>query len=71
MAHAPQPRRSRKKMLAGTLIGVAAAPAIMMGVAGTAQAAELGPVADYVDQNVSDTEHEIGAVLDDLGLAAE
>jgi hypothetical protein len=47
-------------------------PALALGVAApAANAAELTPVAQYLDHTVADTEAEVGAVLDDLGLAAE
>jgi hypothetical protein len=46
-------------------------PAFVLGLAApAANAAELTPVAEYVDQTVADTEAEVGAVLDDLGLEA-
>ncbi|WP_433802745.1 hypothetical protein [Actinomycetospora sp. CA-084318] len=55
-------------------LGLAAlvGPALALGVAApAANAAELTPVAQYLDHTVADTEAEVGAVLDDLGLAAE
>ncbi len=52
------------------LAGLVAAPLSALALSGAAQAAELTPVAEYVDQNVADTEAEVGAVLDDLGLKA-
>ena len=48
-----------------------AGPALAVGIAApAAHAAELTPVAKYLDHNVSDTEAEAGAALDDLGLEA-
>lgn len=47
-------------------------PALAVGIAApAASAAELTPVAQYVDHTVSDTEHEAGGALDSLGLEAE
>ncbi|MEJ2866601.1 hypothetical protein WCD74_02415 [Actinomycetospora sp. OC33-EN08] len=46
-------------------------PALALGVAApAANAAEVTPIAEYLDQTVADTEAEVGAVLDDLGLEA-
>lgn len=42
----------------------------MIGMAGPASAAELTPVAQYVDTTVSDLEGMLGGVLDALGLKA-
>ncbi|NMO93113.1 hypothetical protein [Actinomycetospora sp. TBRC 11914] len=48
-----------------------AGPALAVGIAApAANAAELTPVAKYVDHNVSDTEHEVGGALDSVGLEA-
>lgn len=48
-----------------------AGPALALGVAApAAHAAELTPLAQYGDHTVADTEAELGAVLDDLGLEA-
>lgn len=50
---------------------VLAGPALTIGVAApAASAAELTPVAQYLDHTVSDTEHELGGALDSLGLEA-
>ncbi|MET0191453.1 MAG: hypothetical protein ABW212_20805, partial [Pseudonocardia sediminis] len=70
MAHAPQPRRSKKAILGGAALALVAAPAVWLGVAGSASAAELTPVAEYLDQTVADEEASIGAALDALGLEA-
>ena len=54
-------------------LGLAAlvGPALALGVAApAANAAELTPVAQYLDQTVADTEAEIGGALDALGLEA-
>jgi hypothetical protein len=69
MANAPQPARRNARRKAA-LVGLIAAPLSVLAFSGAAQAAELTPVAEYVDQNVADTEAEIGAVVDDLGLEA-
>ncbi|HEY2225927.1 hypothetical protein [Actinomycetospora sp.] len=48
-----------------------AGPALAVGIsAPAANAAEVTPVAKYLDHSVSDTEHEVGAAIDDLGLEA-
>lgn len=65
-----QPRRSKKAVVGGAVLGLIAAPAVLLGVSGTAQAAELTPVAEYLDGTVADTEAQVGAVVDDLGLKA-
>ena len=53
-------------------LAAAVGPALALGVAApAAQAAELTPVAEYVDHTVADTEHEVGGAVDELGLAAE
>lgn len=70
MAHAPRPRRSKKAILGGAALALVAAPALMLGVAGTASAAELTPVAEYLDGAVADEEAAIGGALDSLGLEA-
>ncbi|TCK27092.1 hypothetical protein [Pseudonocardia endophytica] len=68
MANAPQPaRRNRRKAV---VAGLVAAPLAVLAFSGSAQAAELTPVAEYLDQTVADTEAQLGAVLDDLGLKA-
>ena len=69
MANAPQPARRNARRNA-VLAGIVAAPLAVLAISGAAQAAELTPVAEYLDQNVADTEAEVGAVLDDLGLKA-
>lgn len=54
-------------------LGLAAlvGPALALGVAApAANAAELTPVAQYLDHTVADTEAEIGGALDSLGLEA-
>ncbi|GAA4965071.1 hypothetical protein WHI96_02870 [Pseudonocardia tropica] len=69
MAHAPQPARRRRALaLVG---GVVAAPLAALALTGTAQAAELTPVAEYLDDTVADTDAQIGAVVDALGFEAE
>ncbi|MEV1292812.1 hypothetical protein [Pseudonocardia sp. NPDC049635] len=68
MANAPQPARRRRAL---TLVGAAiAAPIATLAFTGSAQAAELTPVAEYLDAAVADTSAQIGAALDELGLAA-
>lgn len=67
MANAPQPARRRALTLVGAVI---AAPLATLAFTGSAQAAELTPVAEYVDTTVADTEAQVGAVLDALGLEA-
>ncbi|MEQ3550977.1 hypothetical protein WIS52_10875 [Pseudonocardia nematodicida] len=65
MANAPRRRRAL------TLVGAAiAAPLATLAFAGSAQAAELTPVAEYLDETIADTESQIGEVLDALGLEA-
>lgn len=70
MANAPQPRRTRKAVIGSAVLGLIAAPAVVFGVTGTAQAAELTPYAEQVDADVAATEADLGAALDDLGLEA-
>ncbi len=70
MAHAPRPRRSKKAVLGGAAVALVAAPAVMLGVSGTASAAELTPIAEYLDGAVADTEAQLGGALDSLGLEA-
>ncbi|RRO14733.1 hypothetical protein EIL87_18510 [Saccharopolyspora rhizosphaerae] len=50
--------------------GVLAVPALMIGLALPANAAELTPIAEAVDATVADTLSSVGAALDALGLAA-
>ncbi len=53
-------------------LGAIALPGIALGVAApAASAAELTPIAQYTDHTVSDTEHEAGGAIDELGLAAK
>ncbi|GLZ50010.1 hypothetical protein Acsp06_61950 [Actinomycetospora sp. NBRC 106375] len=61
---------SKNRTRASVLLGLVAVPAIMVGMALPASAAEVTPIAEYVDSTVADTEAEVGAVLDDLGLEA-
>ncbi len=69
MAHAPQKARRRRALaLVG---GVVAAPLAALALTGTAPAAELTPVAEYLDDTVADTDAQIGAVVDALGFEAE
>lgn len=42
----------------------------MLGLTGTASAAEITPIAEVVDSTVADLSSTLGAVLDALGLAA-
>ena len=42
----------------------------MLGLAGSASAAEITPIAEYVDSTVADLLSTVGGVLDALGLAA-
>jgi len=66
MANAPQPARRNARRYA-VLAGLVAAPLSVLAISGAAQATELTPVAEYVDQNVANPEAKVGAVLDDLG----
>lgn len=69
MAHAPQQARRRRALaLVG---GVVAAPLAALAFTGTAQAAELTPVAEYPDETVAATDAQVGAVVDALGFEAE
>ncbi|MFP5069047.1 hypothetical protein ACLFMI_05200 [Pseudonocardia nantongensis] len=68
MANAPQPARRRRAL---TLVGaVVAAPLATLAFSGSAQAAELTPIAEYLDTTVADTEAQLGGALDALGLEA-
>ncbi|OLM11772.1 hypothetical protein Ae505Ps2_1897 [Pseudonocardia sp. Ae505_Ps2] len=51
--------------------GVVAAPLAALAFTGTAQAAELTPVAEYLDETVAATDAQVGAVVDALGFEAE
>ncbi|MEJ2870599.1 hypothetical protein WCD74_22730 [Actinomycetospora sp. OC33-EN08] len=62
-----QPSARTARLVAAAL----AVPAIMIGVAAPASAAEITPIAEYVDTTVADTEAMLGGVLDALGLEAE
>lgn len=69
MAHAPRPARRHRTL---TLVGaVVAAPLATLAFSGSAQAAELTPVAEYLDETVAGTSAQVGAVVDALGFAAE
>ena len=48
----------------------AAVPALMLGLALPANAAELTPVAEALDATVASTLSSVGGALDALGLAA-
>ncbi|MFP5020886.1 hypothetical protein [Pseudonocardia phyllosphaerae] len=65
MANAPKPARRRALGLAAAVV---AAPLATLAFTGSAQAAEITPIAQYVDKTVADTETEVGSVVDDLGL---
>ena len=60
-----------KHSLARLAVAAVFNPLLMMGFAGAASAAEITPIAEYIDTTVADTEAEIGGALDALGLAAE
>lgn len=60
-----------KHSLARLAVAAVFTPLLMLGFAGAASAAEITPIAEYVDTTVADTEAEIGGALDALGLAAE
>ncbi|OLL75291.1 hypothetical protein Ae168Ps1_3692 [Pseudonocardia sp. Ae168_Ps1] len=47
------------------------APLATLAFTGSAQAAELTPVAEYIDDTVADTDAQVGAVVDALGFEAE
>lgn len=49
----------------------AAVPALMLALAGPANAAELTPIAEAVDGTVADTLSTVGDVLDAAGLEGE
>lgn len=59
-----------KRRIAGVTVAGLAAPLLMLGLAGSAGAAEITPVAEYVDATVADLLSTVGGVLDALGLAA-
>ncbi|ANY06441.1 hypothetical protein [Pseudonocardia sp. HH130630-07] len=65
---ATAPRRRRTLAIVGAAI---AAPLATLAFTGSAQAAELTPVAEYLDETVADTDAQIGAVVDALGFEAE
>lgn len=58
---------SRTKRIA---LASAAVPALMLGLALPANAAELTPVAEALDATVASTLSSVGGALDALGLAA-
>jgi len=58
---------SRTKRIA---LATAAVPALMLGLALPANAAELTPVAEALDATVASTLSSVGGALDALGLAA-
>ena len=61
-----------KHSLARLAVAAVFTPLLMLGFAGAASAAaEITPIAEYIDTTVADTEAEIGGALDALGLAAE
>ncbi|MFC5065879.1 hypothetical protein [Actinomycetospora atypica] len=60
-----------KQSLARLAVAAVVTPLLMLGFAGAASAAEITPIAEYVDTTVADTEAEIGAVVDALGFEAE
>lgn len=68
MTHTAKPARRRALTLVGAVI---VAPLATLAFAGSAQAAEVTPIAEYVDTTVADTEAQIGAVVDALGFSAE
>lgn len=61
---------SKRRTTASVLLGLVAAPAIMVALALPASAAELTPIAEYLDETVASTESDIGGALDSLGLEA-
>ncbi|SFS66235.1 hypothetical protein [Saccharopolyspora flava] len=65
--HTEAKTASRAKRLA---FGAVAVPALMIGLALPANAAELTPIAEALDATVADTLSSVGAALDALGLAA-
>ncbi|MDI2031433.1 hypothetical protein QFW96_22585 [Saccharopolyspora sp. TS4A08] len=58
---------SRAKRIA---FGALAVPALMIGLALPANAAELTPIAEVLDATIADTLSSVGAALDALGLGA-
>ncbi|WP_224387749.1 hypothetical protein [Pseudonocardia sp. ICBG1293] len=59
-----------KRRIAGLAAAAVAAPLLMLGLTGTASAAEITPIAEVVDSTVADLSSTLGAVLDALGVAA-
>jgi len=59
-----------KRRIAGLAAVAVAAPLVMLGATGTANAAEITPIAEYVDDTVADLSSTIGAVVDALGFEA-
>lgn len=59
-----------KRRVAGLAVAGLAAPLLMLGITGSANAAEITPIAEYVDTTVADLESTIGAVVDALGFEA-
>ncbi len=59
-----------KRRIAGLATAAVAAPLVMLGLTGTANAAEITPIAEVVDGTVADLAQTIGAVVDALGFEA-
>ncbi|MCO7192489.1 hypothetical protein [Pseudonocardia sp. McavD-2-B] len=59
-----------KRRIAGLATATVAAPLVMLGLTGTANAAEITPIAEVVDGTVADLSSTIGAVVDALGFEA-
>lgn len=59
-----------KRRIAGLAAAAVAAPLVMLGATGTANAAEITPIAEYVDDTVADLSSTVGAVVDALGFEA-
>ena len=57
------PSSPRRKLVRRVAIGVVAVPAIMLGLAGGAQAAEITPIAEYLDETVAATSDDIISIV--------
>ncbi|MBW0114977.1 hypothetical protein [Pseudonocardia abyssalis] len=53
------PSSRRRTIATRVAVGVVAVPALLLGLGGAAQAAELTPVAEYLDGVVADTDADL------------
>lgn len=60
------PSSPRRMLALRIAVGVVAVPAIMVGFAGAASAAEITPVAEYLDSTVADLSQDIVDVVTTL-----